>query len=246
MMVNEATIQHLHEMRLSGMAGTYRSQNDDPSLKDLSFDERFGLMVDTEWSNRKNNKLSRLISRAGFPQQACVENIEYHADRKLDREQIHHLATCEYINRKHNIIILGASGAGKSYLCCAFGLAACRHFHTVKYIRLPDLLNDLAVARGEGLYRKVISSFEKVNLLILDEWLLMPLRENETRDLLEIVELRHKKGSIIFASQFSPEGWHDKIGEGPLADAILDRIIYDSYRIVVDGEESMRKKKGIA
>jgi DNA replication protein DnaC len=246
MMVNEATIQHLHEMRLSGMAETYRTQNSDPSLKELSFDERLGLMVDTEWSKRKNNRLSRLISRAGFPMKACVEDIEYHADRKLEREQIARLATCEYITEKHNIIVLGPSGAGKTYLSCAFGLSACRFFYSVKYVRLPDLLNDLAVARGEGIYRKIINDYGKVNLLILDEWLLLPLKEEETRDLLEIVELRHKKGSTIFASQFRPEGWHGKIGEGPLADAILDRIIYDSYTILIDGEESMRKKKGLS
>ena len=203
-------------------------------------------MVDTEWAKRKNNRLSRLISNAGFPIKACVEDIEYHTDRKLNKEQITQLATCEYIANRHNLIILGPSGAGKTYLCCAFGLAACRNFYSVKYVRLPELLNDLAVARGEGVYRKVVGNYGKVNLLILDEWLLMPLREEETRDLLEIVELRHKKGSTIFASQFRHEGWHDKFGEGPLADAILDRIIYDSYKIVIDGEESMRKKKGIA
>ena len=245
-MVKEATIQHLHEMRLAGMADTYRIQNNDPALKDLPFDERFGMMVDTEWTKRKNNRLSRLISRAGFPIKACVEDIEYHADRKLNREQIIQLATCEYIADRHNLIILGPSGAGKTYLSCAFGLAACRHFYSVKYVRLPELLNDLAAARGEGVYRKVVGDYGKVNLLILDEWLLMPLRGEETRDLLEIVEHRHKKGSTIFASQFRSEGWHGKIGEGPLADAILDRIIYDSYTIIIDGEESMRKKKGIA
>jgi DNA replication protein DnaC len=246
MMVNEATIQHLHEMRLAGMADIYRCQNEDPASKELSFDERFGLMVDAEWSKRKKSKLARLISRAGFPMKACVEDIEYHADRKLEREEISRLATCEYITERHNIIILGPSGAGKTYLSCAFGLAACRHFHSVKYTRLPELLNDLTVARGEGVYRKVIGDYGKVNLLILDEWLLMPLRDEETRDLLEIIELRHKKASTIFASQFRPEGWHGKIGEGPLADAILDRIVYDSYTILIDGEESMRKKKGIA
>jgi len=245
-MVRESTVQHLHEMRLSGMVECYRSQNSDPTLKDLSFDERFGMMVDTEWAKRKNNRLSRLVSNANFPIKACVEDIEYHADRKLNKEQIAQLATCEYIANRHNLIILGPSGAGKTYLSCAFGLAACRNFYSVKYVRLPELLNDLAVARGEGVYRKVVGNYGKVNLLILDEWLLMPLREEETRDLLEIVEFRHKKGSTIFASQFRHEGWHDKFGEGPLADAILDRIIYDSYKIVIDGEESMRKKKGIA
>jgi len=244
-MVNEATIQHLHEMRLSGMADSYRTQNADPLLKDLTFDERFGMMVDTEWSKRKSNRLSRLISRAGFPIKACVEDIEYHADRKLDKELITRLSTCQYVEERHNVIILGPSGAGKTYLSCALGMAACRRFHSVKYIRLPELLNELAVARGEGIYRKTVADFGKTSLLILDEWLLLPLKEEETRDILEIVELRHKKSSTIFASQFKTEGWHGKLGEGPLADAVLDRIIYDSYSVLIDGEESMRKKKGI-
>jgi DNA replication protein DnaC len=167
------------------------------------------------------------------------------SDRKLDKTQITTLATCNYIQEKHNIIILGAAGAGKSYLGCAFGIAACRNFLTVKYIRLPELLNDLAVARGEGTYKQLIKENKKISLLILDEWLLIPLSSMEARDLLEIVEARHKRTSTIFISQFTPAGWHGKIGEETLADAILDRIVHDSYTIFIEGKDSMRKKKGI-
>jgi len=245
-MVNETTITKLNELRLPSMAESYRKQLEDPSFKDLSFEERFGLMVDTEWSRRKNNKLDRLIRKSAlhFPD-ACIENIEYHADRNLDRAEITRRSTCNYVQEKHNIIILGASGAGKTYISCAFGIAACRNFYTVKYIRLPDLLNEFAVARGEGIFQKVMKQYKKVSLLILDEWLLIPLSNSEARDLLEIVEARHQKASTIFCSQFAPAGWHGKIGEGTLADAILDRIVHDSYIILIDGQESMRKRKGI-
>jgi DNA replication protein DnaC len=245
-MVNEATMQKLRELRLGVMAESCRRQMNDPSIRSLSFGERLGLVVDAEWGSRKSHKLSRLISNAGFSMNACIEDIEYHSGRNLDKGQIVQLATCEYIAKKHNIIILGASGAGKSYLSCAFGMAACRNFYTVKYIRLPELLNELAVARGEGVFKKVLSSYTKTSLLILDEWLLMPLLEYEARDLLEIIESRHRRGSTIFSSQFDTAGWHEKIGEGALADAILDRIVHDSYRIFIDGEESMRKRKGIS
>lgn len=245
-MVHEPTLRKLHEMRLAAMADSYQNQLLDSNFQALSFEERFGLLVDTEWSRRKNNRLSSLIRKADFQQSnACIEDVEYHADRKLDRTQILRLATGTYIHDKLNIIIMGASGAGKTYLACAFGIAACRNFYPVKYIRLPELLNELAVARGEGIYQRVMKTYKKIPLLILDEWLLVSLKESEARDLLEIVEARHQKGATIFCSQFAPAGWHGKIGESTLADAILDRIVHSSYTITIEGMDSMRKRKGI-
>ena len=246
-MILATTVNKLCEMRLSAMADCFRNQLQDTAFEPLSFEERFSLIVDTEWARRKNNRLTKLIRAATFQQSdACIENIEYHADRKLDKAQLARLSTCNYIQEKHNLVILGASGAGKTYMSNAFGIAACRNFYSAKYIRLPDLLNELTVARGEGIYKKVMNQYKKVKLLVLDEWLLVSLKDSEARDLLEIVEARHKSSSTIFSSQFSPAGWHGKIGEDTLADAILDRIVHDSYTMLIDGAESMRKRKGIA
>ncbi|HXZ94638.1 MAG TPA: IS21-like element helper ATPase IstB [Dehalococcoidia bacterium] len=245
-MLEQATVDKLQQMKLSAMAEAFRKQIQDQSLAGLSFEDRFGLIVDSEWAKRKNNHLIRLIRNAAFSDPgACIENIEYSTDRKLDKTQIATLATCNYIQERHNIIILGAAGAGKSYLGCAFGIAACRSFYAAKYIRLPELFNDLAVARGEGTFKKLLKEYKRISLLILDEWLLVPLSSQEARDLLEIVEARHKRASTIFISQFAPQGWHQRIGEATLADAILDRIVHDSYTICIEGKDSMRKKKGI-
>jgi DNA replication protein DnaC len=245
-MINETTITKLHEMRLTYMADSFRTQMQDTTFDGLSFEERFGLIVDAEWNRRKNNHLDKLIRNAGFTDSgACMENIEYHADRKLDKALLTRLSTCNYIHEKHNVVILGASGAGKSYIGCALGVGACRNFFKVRFIRLPELLNDLAVARGEGTFKKLIQQYKKIPLLILDEWLLVPLSDTEARDLLEIIEARHKRSSTIFISQFAPKGWHGRIGEGTLADAILDRIVHDSFTVFIDGDDSMRKRKGI-
>jgi DNA replication protein DnaC len=245
-MINEATISKLHDMKLSAMAQAFRQQMQESAMNSLAFPERFGLLVDHEWDTRKNNRLKRLIYRADFPfSGACMEDIEYRNDRKLNKEQLLELSTCSFITGKHNIIILGATGAGKTYLGCALGLAACRHFFSAKYIRLPDLLDELSIAKGEGSFRKIMQGYKKIDLLILDEWLLSPLSDFESRDLLELVESRYSRLSTIFLSQFDVSGWHSKISDAPLSEAILDRIVHNSYTITIGGDESMRKRKGI-
>lgn len=248
-MKNETTISKMRDMHLTAMADSFRRQMTDSSLASLAPEERIGLLVDDEWTSRKNNRLRKLIKGAGFDQtHACIADIDYRPSRKLDQAQILRLADCSYIREKHNIIIMGATGSGKSYMACAFGIAACQHFHTVKYIRLPDLLIEVDIARNEGTYKKLMHQYRKFHLLVLDEWMLVSLKENEARDVLEIIHGRHHKGSTIFCSQFSPAGWHSKIGEETIADAILDRIVHDSYMIEIHGdsdEDSMREMYGI-
>lgn len=245
-MLNENTVSKLQEMHLTVMAKNLKEQLSDPNMNALSFEDRVGLMIDAEWLSRKNNHLRRLIKNAGFADsEACIENIEYHSDRNLDKTQIARLATCNYISEHHNVMLLGATGSGKTFLACALGMAAARNFLSVKYVRLPELLVELSIARNNGTFPKVIQQFKKPALLIIDEWLLYPLKETEARDLLEISEARYKKASTIFCSQFDIPGWREKIGDPIMADAICDRIVHDSYPIIIDCKESMRKRKGV-
>ena len=196
-MLTENTISKLREIRLGTMAEAFREQLTNPEISSLSFEDRFGLLVDAEWTTRKNNTLARMIKKAQFADpSACIENISYLPQRNLDKAQIARFAECVYIHEHHNILLMGATGCGKTYLACALGMAAVRKSYQVRYVRLPELLTDLAIARTTGTYSKVIEQYKKPALLILDEWLLYRLEESQARDLLEIAEGRYKKGSI--------------------------------------------------
>lgn len=233
-MTNQSTIDKLIEMRLTAMSDAFITQKDDPKFKDVSFEDRFGMLVDIEYTNRKSNSLKRLIQGAGFDQpDAAIIDINYTSGRKLNRELIQRLASCEYIAEHRNLFITGTTGSGKTYMACAFGMEACRQRFKTKYIRLPDLLLELEMARSEGAYKKVQAKYANPVLLIIDEWLLLKPTETEQHDILELLHRRRKRSSTIFCSQYDPSGWYDQLGGdgSPLAEAILDRIKHDAYKI---------------
>jgi len=252
-MTNEATINKLIEMRFTAMADAFRIQENDPSVKQLPFDDRFGMLVDMEYTSRKNNRLKRLIKIAGFDQpEAHIAAIDYHSGRKLNKDLILRLAKCDYITEYRNIFITGATGSGKTYMACAFGMEACKHYYKTKYVRLPDLLIELDMAHGNGTYHKVLGKYANPTLLIIDEWLLLKVNESEQRDIFELLQRRRKKSSTIFCSQFIQQGWYEQLGgdSSPLADAILDRIVHDAYTINIIGIDpskdiSMREVYGL-
>ena len=222
-------------------------------MNDLTFEDRMGILVDIEYNRRKKNRLDRLIKGAGFDQpEAEISDIDYTSGRKLNKELIRRLATCEYISEYRNIFITGATGSGKTYMACAFGMEACKQYYKTKYVRLPDLLIDLRMARDEGTYMKVLKQYANPVLLIIVEWLLMVPTPEEQKDILELLHRRRKKSSTIFCSQFHQADWYNQLGgsDSPLTDAILDRIIYDSYKINIEyidpsKDRSMREVYGL-
>jgi len=252
-MTNQSTINKLIEMRLTSLADAFRNQMSDPRMKEIPFEDRLGMLVDIEYTSRKNNRLRRLIRKAEFDQtDASIMDVNYTSGRKLNKSLLQRLATCEYVTEYRNIFITGATGGGKTYLACAFGMEACKQYFTVKYTRLPDLLLDLEMARSDGSYKKVMDKYTKPVLLILDEWLLLKPSESESKDIFELLHKRRKKSSTIFCSQFRQEGWYEQLGgdNSTIADAILDRIVHDAYKINIESIDpskdiSMREVYGL-
>jgi len=234
--------ERLSQMRLKGLLNAYLRQQCDPSVKDLSFEERFGLLIDFEWTSRQNRRLSRLIKESGMPGNACIEDIDFSARRNMDRKLIQTLSSCEWLLHHQNIMVFGPTGVGKTYLSCALGHAACRMDYSVSYFRVSKLMEKLQIARGDGTYFKTLGSIKRAKLLILDDWGLKPLSSSDCNELLELFEDRFNTGSTIISSQLPLEHWNHALTEPTLADAILDRIVHNAHKIFLKGE-SMRKAK---
>ena len=241
-MIAEQTLRLLRRMRLGTMADEYERQMGDQQAMVLSFDDRLGLMVDIESSRRQNNRLTRLIKEAGFTDRnASVEGIIYSPERKLDATLIQRLASCAYIEKNQNIQLLGVTGAGKSFLANALGIAACRNGYSVKYVNLQNLLSSFLVASVDGTLNKLLSELRRVRLLIIDDWLMFDINEDTTAAFLfTLIEARKYTGSLIVCSQLDAEGWHGRIANKAAADSICDRLVNSSFKIIVKGE--MRKK----
>lgn len=240
-MLTHPTLEKLRSLKLSGMVKALEEQAGIPDLKELSFEERLGLLVDREVTVRRNRKLQTLLKKAKLRLNASIEDIDYRHPRDLDKSLVLSLASCQWVEEHNNILIIGPTGVGKSYLACALAQKACREGYRTLYFRLPRLLQELAMARGDGRYGKMLINLAKNDLLVIDDWGLTPLDDHGRRDILEILEDRHNIRSTIFTSQLPLNNWHEIIGDPTLADAILDRLVHNAYKINLKGE-SMRKR----
>jgi len=240
-MLTEQTIDKLYTMKLTGMAEAFKEQLQQPSFSQLSFEERFGLLVDRQWTWKEDCRIKRLLEEAKLKINACVEDIDYKSPRGIDRSVIMSLSSCDWIKKHHNVIITGPTGAGKTFLACALANKACREGYRSFYIRAPKFYYHVALAKADGSYGKLMKKLLKTHLLLLDDFGLTPMTDSERRDLLEVIEDRHGHASTIITSQLPVEHWHESIGDPTIADAILDRLIHNAHRINLKGG-SMRKK----
>lgn len=241
-MLTQETIEKMNAMKLFGMVASFDTQLSSNEYHELSFEERVGIMVDAEWTDRERRKLSRRLKVAKLRYPASLENVNFQAPRGLNRQQILTLGSGRWIAEQHNLLITGPTGIGKSFLACAFVERACRRGFTGYYVRASRLVHDLAVARGDGSYSRVVSRLAKLDLLAVDDWLLHPLKDAERRDLMEVIEERAERGSTLIATQLPVNQWHTAVGDPNHADALCDRILHRAHRITLKGA-SLRKTK---
>ena len=242
-MLTEPTMEKLRALKLEALALAWNEQQKNPEIARLSFDERFGLLIDAQWMQRENARLVRSLKEAKLRlSQACIEDIDFHARRELDRSQVMQLASCRWITEHQNVVLTGATGTGKTYLACALAHQACRKGYRVLYRRATRLFDELTLAHADGTSPRLLAKLARVDLLVLDDWGLAPLKEQERRDLLEVLEDRYRQRSTLMTSQLPPAKWHDHLGDPTVADAICDRLLHNAHRLALKGP-SRRKEE---
>jgi len=244
-MLIHPTLDKLRALRLDGFTRGLEEQMASPGIESLGFEERLGLLVDREVTDRENKRLVGRLHRAKLRQSACLEDIDFRHPRGLDRSFVMALSGCQWVKEQLNVLIVGATGTGKSYLACALAHRACLEGYSALYVRAPRLFGELAVARGDGGYSKMLRSLAKTELLVLDDWGLTRLNAEERGDLLEIMEDRYQLRSTIVASQLPVDKWHEVIGDSTVGDAVMDRLVNNAYRISLSGESMRRKLSGL-
>jgi DNA replication protein DnaC len=241
-MLTQPTLEKLQAMKLGAMADAFTAQLHCPDMARLSFEERFGLIVDSQMTAIDNRRLTTMLKTARLRLAAAIEDLNYRADRNLDRATVMSLAQNHWVRNHLNILVTGPTGAGKSYLACALAQKACRDGFTTLYQRVPRLLQDLAVARHDGRYHHLMATLTKCEVLVLDDFLITALGSADQRELLEIVEDRYDRKATIVTSQLPIKSWHDAMQDKTLADAILDRLVHNAYKLELEGD-SMRRRK---